>query len=338
MGDIRVLSHNQVESLFNMNDAISAVENSYRQKGNGQGNLWSMVFHEFEPGKADLDIKSGDLAKEQIFGLKVVSCFGNNPNKGYPALTSTSLLFDIDTGKPVALLDAGPITHYRTGAAAAIGAKYLARENSKRLLMCGSGHLAPNLVAAAMMLLPNLEKLVVVNPRNADKMVSQLPSFTEEVDRILKESGVVRTLEIRAGDNLQAEVEQADIIFTATPSYQPFIKADWVKQGTHLSCVGADMVGKQEIDSELFKKAAIFGDDFAQCTSVGECEIPFKQGVFSKLRAEIGEVAVGKKDGRSSDEEITIFDSTGIALQDLASASIIIRKAKDQNIGTLVAL
>lgn len=127
MSVIKVLSAEDVERLFTIPMAIEAVERAYREKHTGQGGAWPMVFHEFNPGHADLDIKSGHLSGAGVYGLKVVSWFGDNPGKDLPALFGTSLIFDLATGEPKALLNAGPITDYRTGAAAAIGAKYLAR-------------------------------------------------------------------------------------------------------------------------------------------------------------------------------------------------------------------
>lgn len=240
MSVVKVLSGEQIESIFTIPMAIQAVERAYLEKHIGQGGTWLMVFHEFDPGRADLDIKSGHLGGANTYGLKVVSWFGANPGKGLPALFGTSLLFDLSTGAPKALLNAG--------------------------------------------------------------------------------------------------VKQADIIFTATPAYEPYIKAGWVRPGTHLSCIGADMSGKEEVDPELFRTARVFGDDEGQCLSVGECEIPHRKGILPGLLGEIGGVMAGAVPGRRAPDEITIFDSTGIALQDLASAAIILETADRENLGTDVEL
>lgn len=121
MSKVRVLNANEVEQLFNMKMALEAVEAAYLAKANGHANLWPMIFHEFEAGKSDLDIKSGDFQEAGIYGLKVVSWYGENPAKALPSLLSTSLIFDIQTGQPKALLNAAPITHYRTGAGRPLG-------------------------------------------------------------------------------------------------------------------------------------------------------------------------------------------------------------------------
>jgi len=337
MPTVKVLSAENVEKLFTIPMAIEAVERAYREKHSGQGGAWPMVFHEFDPGHADLDIKSGHLGGAGVYGLKVVSWFGDNPGKGLPALFGTSLVFDLATGAPKALLNAGPITHCRTGAAAAIGAKYLARSDAKSLLLCGCGALAPYLVSAALFALPGLERVLLANPRAPEKGKKLCPAITEKVDNLLEAGGGRRQADILPVE-LEPGVRQADVIFTATPAYEPYLKAEWVRPGTHLSCIGADMSGKEEVEAELFRTARVFGDDEGQCLSVGECEIPHKKGILSGLQGEIGAVIAGALPGRTSPEDITIFDSTGIALQDLASAADVLEAAMRKHVGTEVKL
>lgn len=338
MQEIRVISEKDVERIFTLPMAIDAVEKAYLQKQTGSGEVWPMVFHEFDPGHADLDIKSGNLNEEEIFGLKVVSWYGANPEKKLPALFGTSLVFDINTGAPKAVLNAGPITAYRTGAAGAIGAKYLARKESKQLLMVGCGEIAVYLTAATLITMPQLEKIVIINPWKPQMAVDMLKEITAEVDSLLKEAGLERHADIMAETEAEPAVRTSDVILTATPSYEPLIKAEWVKPGTHFSCIGSDMSGKQEIESAIFANARVFGDDVNQCLSVGECEKPYKEGVLKELAGEIGGVIAGTVTGRSSAEEITIFDSTGIALQDLASAAAILKEAEKNGYGVVAEM
>ena len=133
MSTIRVIGREDIQKVFTVTAALRAVESAYVGKSAGTGRVWPMVFHEFDPGHADLDIKSGDLESAGVYGLKVVSWYDSNAEKALPALFGTSLLFDLATGEPKALLNAGPITALRTGAAAAVGAKYLARKDAKTL-------------------------------------------------------------------------------------------------------------------------------------------------------------------------------------------------------------
>ena len=336
MSTIKILSAADVERLFTIPMAIDAVERAYLEKHSGQGAAWPMVFHEFDPGHADLDIKSGHLGGVGVYGLKVLSWFEDNPGKGLPDLFGTSLLFDLATGAPKAVLNAGPVTRYRTGAAAAIGAKYLARPDSKTLLIAGCGGLSPYLAAAAVTALPGLERVLLTDPKCPENGEKLCPAIAEKADGLLKAGGVSRRAEILPA-GLEAGVRQA-VIFTATPAYQPYLKAEWVRPGTHLSCIGADLSGKEEVDPELFRTARTFGDDEGQCLSVGECEIPHKKGILPGLLGEIGGVMAGAVPGRTAPEEITAFDSTGIALQDLASAADILEAAIRVNAGTDVEL
>ncbi len=338
MAQLRILNRETVEELISFPMALQAVEAAYTQKSGGSGQVWPMVFHEFDPGHADLDIKSGNLDGESIYGLKVVSFHDANPAQGLPALVGTSLIFDLATGQPRALLDAGPITDYRTGAAGAIGAKYLARKDSRTLLMAGTGALAPYLIAATLLTLPKLERVLIANPRHPEKAAACLSDIAKATDRLLAASEACRRAELLPAAGLEKAVRESDVILTATPAQAPFIRAEWVRPGTHFSCVGADMAGKQEIDQNILAHAQVFGDDEAQCFSVGECEKAHAAGLLDRLHGELGEVISGAKPGRTAQEQITVFDSTGIALQDLAAAAAVLRRAEAENKGVSVSL
>ncbi len=335
MSKVLVLNYKEVESIITPSLAMSAVERAYVQSEDGSGSNWPMVFHDFETGKADLDIKSGDLA--DTYGLKVVSWMAANSEKGLPELMSTVLLFDKTNGQPIALMNAGALTGCRTGAAAAVGAKYLARKDSETLLMVGSGHIGAYAVAAALTQLSGIKKVLVVNPHHPEKTAEQLPAFVQHVKEIMSLDGKTLEKEILACDSVEAGSEQADIIFTATPARSPIVMKDHVKAGTHFSCLGADMSGKEEIDPEIFRTAFVVGDDQSQCLSVGESEIPYKKGMITGLDATIGEVINGKA-SRENADQITIFDSTGIALQDLSTAALVIEAAKEKGLGVYVEL
>ncbi len=337
MTEMTILNGTAIEELLTIPMAVEAVEQAYLEKSKGDAALWPMVFHEFDPGHADLDIKSGDLSGLGVYGLKVVSWFGANPERGLPALYGTSLLFDLATGAPRALLNAGPITDFRTGAAGAIGAKYLARPDAETLLMAGTGALAPYLIAAALYLLPQIKTVYVANPHHPAQSASACESIISQVEKLLSSCGGCRAV-ITAAPNLAEAVRHSGVILTATPSREPFLKAEWVQPGTHISCVGADMPGKQEVEGALFPVAKVFGDDTAQCLSVGECEMPYKAGTFSGEICEIGSVISGAVPGRTSDSDVTIFDSTGIALQDIATAAALLQTAQTAGKGQTVTL
>ena len=338
MGTIRIISADEVRQIFTLPMALEAVEKAYLQKYHGQGAVWPMVSHEFDPGHADMDIKSGHLSTEGIFGLKLVSWFDTNPDRGLPGLYGTSIICDMATGQPQALLNAGPITALRTGAAGAIGAKYLARPDSRNLVMVGCGSLSACLTAATLLALPGITAVTLVNPHHPEKAAAMLHDFQSKINNLLADAGITTSAAIHASTDIPAAIRSADVILTATPAHAPIIESAWVQPGTHISCVGADMSGKQELDAQIFAHARVFGDDLRQCLTAGECEQAAKAGLISTLTAEIGAVIAGETPGRTAPDDVTIFDSTGIALQDLASAAVILKQARQLGMGETATL
>lgn len=338
MSEVRIISAADVKSLFTVSAALEAAENAFLQKQSGAGKVWPMLFHEFDPGKADLDIKSGGLGDDGIYGLKLVSWNESNPSRGLPELLSNTMLLDRETGQLRALLNATPISIYRTGAAAAVGAKYLARPDSESMVLVGCGTLAPMLIASLLVAMPQLKTVTVVNPHTPAKAAARLDAIVADVDALLAADGTERTAAITASEDTEAAVRAADVIVTATMAFEPVVKDVWVKPGAHLSCIGADLRGKQEVESKLLGRARVFGDDEVQCRSIGECEMPIKQRVISGIESEIGAVIAKKATGRISPMEITLFDYTGTALQDLAAALAIVKLAEQKGVGTVVEL
>lgn len=328
MHKIFVLSEEDTKQLLELEEVIEAIENVYKEKSSGSGKVFPLVFHEFEKGVADMDIKSGTLDKMGVYGLKLVSWFGNNPSKGLPSLSGIVMLFDSSTGLPIGTISAEHMTGMRTGAAGAIGAKYLARNNSEVMLMVGSGHQASYQIRAMQTVIKGLKKVFVYDPINFESAKGFISKFEYKLDSI----------EYIPVQDLETSVANSDIIVTATPSKKPLIMKDWVKAGTHFSCMGSDMSGKQEIDENILKSAKLFTDDILQSVSVGEFEVGINNGTITKedIICEIGDVLNGEYDGRTSDNDITVFDSTGIGLQDIAAGYIAIQKAKKINIGTEV--
>lgn len=324
--NIPYIDAQQVRQNFTMTDAISCTENVYKLKARGKTVVWQTVFYEFDPGHADMDIKSGYLPEEHIFGHKTVAFMEKNIEKGLPELVGLIAVFSSETGMPLGLVDGSSVTGMRTGAAGAIGAKYLARRDSKKALIVGTGNQAPFQIAALLSVFPQLETVRVANPRNAERAAA----FVQKIGKKLNDEFAIdaASVSFEAVTELEGTVSDSDIIITVTPSRKPLIKREWVKPGTHFSCIGADMEGKQELDSAIFENAVVFVDDKAHCISSGEIELPLKQGVLSedKICGELGELILGSVAGRRSDEDITVFDSTGMALVDLAAASFLLKK------------
>jgi len=348
MNKIIILNEETIKELLDIKNVIKVVEQAYTLKNSNQADLFPIITHIFESGKADMDIKSGHLKDDaNIFGLKLVSWFGENSKKGFPEVIGTIMIFDGKTGIPLGILSGEHITGMRTGSAGAIGVKYLARKDSENLLMVGAGHQAFFQVAANLTVLDQIKKVMVYDPidyklavdfchKIKEKLNEEILSKYKDDEILVKKYDI----DFVATDDIEKSTSKADVIVTATPSRKPIIKKEWVKKGTHFSCIGSDMEGKQEIDENIFSKARIFVDDFEQASNVGETETPIKKGIIKKedIAGEIGEVIMGTKSGRLSDDEITIFDSTGIAHQDLLTATYAIKIAKEKGLGTIVEL
>ena len=201
------------------------------------------------------------------------------------------------------------------------------------LTILGAGKQAVFQIAAALTLLPGLKKVYVADQLDKDHE----RAFACGCSKKLAEGfGLTADgVDFLPAGELSQTVNESDIIITITPSRAPVIRKEWVKPGTHFSCIGADMEGKEEIDPELFRNARVFADDLDQCVRVGEMELPIKQGVLSKeqVAGEIGQVLANQIPGRTKQEEITIFDATGLALLDLVTGKRAIEEANEKGIG-----
>lgn len=339
MSGFLVLSADDVRKAFTVTDAISAVEHAYALKATGKAATWPMVYEQFGSGESDMDIRSGDLAADGLFGLKLTSFFPDNQGKGLPEVQATALVCDDTTGEPLALVNAGALTGLRTGAAGALGIRWLARKDASRLMVAGAGNQCPYQIAAALAACPALGHVSVWSP------VSPLPDerltqIRQTVDRILAQAGIERGWELTGVIDPEESAGAADAIVTVTPATEPVIKDAWVRPGTHLSCVGADLPGKQETESALAARSRLFADDIDQSISAGELEVPVKEGAIGRddIVGELGQVIAGITPGRVSDDDITLFDTSGIAVQDLAAARVAVERARELGIGSTVEL
>ena len=333
MQEFILINQEEVASIIDMKTVIAAVEKAYRLKVSGQAELFPIVCHEFRGEDSEFDIKSGSVDGAGAFGMKLVSAFYGNDVYGLPRLTGTILIFDRKTGMLEGMMDGTLITNMRTGAAGAVGAKYLARPESENLLVLGTGAQARTLIDATLEAMPNIRHITVANVHTAGKA----EPFAKELRARVSDRIEISSVEDIEG--LEDAVRSSDIILTATPSKDGIIKREWVKSGTHFSCIGSDMEGKQELDVELTGSAKLFADDVTQVITVGECEKAVKRGLTAPEDiTEIGDVILGRAEGRTSDDEITIFDSTGIGLQDLMTAAMVIDVAKEKGIGTMLKI
>lgn len=340
MYKVKVLSGEDIEQVLKMQDVIPAVESVYRQKAHDAAVDWPTIYYEFNPGKADTDIKSGWLKGSEIFGVKLVSFFGKNAEKGIPTMVGVIVLTDANTGVPLGFLNGEYITGIRTGASCAIAVRELARPESENLLVVGTGNVALFNAAAVLTMMPHIKHVRICDPLDYNRTRNFLKDLEKRCEAIGANLSSELIFSGVTPPELANTVKDSDIIVTATPSKEPIIKKEWVKPGTHISCMGADMPGKEEIDPEITKGAVIFMDDRPQCITDGEIEIPLKKGIISEddIAGEIGDLLIGQTEGRKDDKQITIFDSCGLALHDLATANIAVNKAEEENLGSTVEI
>ena len=222
----------------------------------------------------------------------------------------------------VAICDGSYHTVMRTGASAAVSAKWLARKNSKTLAIVGAGHMAERRSRPATRFLPGTKRA----------------SGAARGRLLMRSSGTRRRnhrFPIHASRDLAEVVRGADVVVTVTPAREPLVKDEWIAPGTHIAAVGADKAGDQELDPRILQRARIFVDDIRQCRTDGEINVPLSKGLIREqdIAGEIGEVVTGKKQGRRSGDDITIFDSTGIALQDSATVPLEYKRAVEAGVG-----
>jgi ornithine cyclodeaminase len=281
--------------------AFEAISDAF-QAASAQGSVVfpALIAHGSDPGNR-FSVKSG--ATEALAGLKMGFIWPGNTAKGLPTHNSVTVLFNQDTGGVHAVIESGVVNAYRTAAADAVATNQLARQNAKTLAAFGAGNQA-GYDCMAIARIRNIEKVLVVNADStrAERFAHRLAAHGLTVERVSAQDACAR----------------ADIIVTATPAKSPLFEADWIRPGTHISCMGADGVGKQELPTGLYGRAQLFCDLAAQSVVIGEFQHAaalIQAGTVTLTQ--IGAVLGGKATGRKDDQAITIFDSSGIALQDL---------------------
>ena len=247
------------------------------------------------------------IEEPEAAACKWVSIRERNRNKfDLPTVFSILIYTHPETGFPLAICDGSYHTVMRTGAARSVGQIHGAEGfEAKRLAIVGAGHMAEGTLATCNTVF-KWERRAGVEPLAEDARRLQAVSRSRNA----------RTFPFLTSTDLQPRVEGADVVVTVTPARGPIVMNEWIAKGTHIAAVGADKAGDQELDPKILQRARIFVDDIRQCRNDGEINVPLRQGLIKEqdIAGEIGEVVTGKKQGRTSDTEITLFNSTGIAL------------------------
>ena len=251
-----------------------------------------------------------------VIGVKAFTYLPGNAAEGRPILHSKILLFDRRTGEPMDLVDGTTVTYWRTAAMAGLAADYLARKDARRLLVCGTGHLAPYMALAHASVRP-IEEVVIWgrNPEKAERVIEQIGERRSD-------------LRCRVAGNLEEEAGAADVISCVTASPDPIILGRWVRPGTHTDFFGNHERDGRECDTEMVVKSRVYVDSRVNVLAeAGELLIPISEGRFSAddVLGELADLCSGAVKGRGSDDEITMFKSVGTALADLAAAELVSR-------------
>ena len=319
-----ILSRTEMIGLLTPAEYNGCVEQAYRMHGERR-------FYMDPKGHIVLDKYPGEweampsyIEEPEAAACKCVSIRERNREKfDLPTVFSILIYTHPETGFPLAICDGSHHTVMRTGAAAAVSAKWLARKDSKTLAIAGAGHMAAGVLATCN------EVFRWQEVRVWSRSQATLDRFVKEQQPKFPHLKLVPSI------NLEQVVRGADVVVTVTPARAPIVRNEWVGEGTHIAALGADKSGDQELDAQILKRARIFVDDIRQCRTDGEINVPLSQGLLKEadIAGEIGEVIIGKKKGRTSDREITLFDSTGIALQDSATIPLEYERALAAGVG-----
>jgi len=307
-----ILNRKEIEALIDYEKAINAIREAFIAVSRGEVNLPPVGHITFPDEQADCHIKYGHMRGQENFVIKIATGFPNNTTD-IPNNNGLSLVLSAQTGEVKAVLhDEAVMTDIRTGIAAAIASKALGRANSKSILIVGTGIQAQRQIEAHTAIFGKDMKFTIWG-RSFEKAEAIAAQFQENLTCFVS-------------DDLETACKQADFIVTTTGTFKPIIEQSWIKRGTHITAVGADAPGKQELQTELVTTADIIATDIAsQCLDHGEIATAEQKGLLDhNTLVEFGDLLAGKKTGRTNDDQITIADLTGIAAQDIAIANVVL--------------
>jgi alanine dehydrogenase len=321
MFDTILLKQSEIKGLVSMKEVIDSVEAGFTAYAKREVQMPAKKYLFFPEG--DLRVMPCYVRGREEAAVKCVNVHPKNPiNNELPTVMAIIELIDPKTGFPLAVMDGTWVTDMRTGASAGVATKYLARPDSETLGIIGAGR------QACTQLMAMDEVMKIEKAKVYCRTCSTRTKFA-------RNATATYGFEVEAVKSPKEAVKDVDVIVTTTPSRKPLIKVDWISPGTHINAMGADAPSKQELDTNLLQKSKIVVDSWEQAKHSGEINVPVSQGILKRndIHAKLGEIIIGKKVGREKDE-ITIFDSTGLAVQDTVTAWQIYRKVLEKGVGT----
>lgn len=327
-----LLTGKQVKKILAMENVLGAVEDAFKHKGLEKVQMPPKAYLFYEKFDGDLRTMPSYVEDMDVSAVKIVNVHPQNAkNYGMRTVMGLLVLIDPHTGAPLAIMDATHITDMRTGAASAIASKYLARPNPRVLGIIGAGNQARTQMLAMITQYGSFDEV---------RIFDLYPEKSKAVARQFRRLYRDRIGKVRSVSSAKDAVSGCDIVVTATSSRSPIVMDEWVGEGTHINCIGADAPGKQELDSRVLKRARVVIDDWEQACHSGEINVPLSKGELTKddVNGEIGRIVAGLSSGRQSDTEITVFCSTGLAVQDSLTAKIVYDAASKENVGRFVQI
>jgi ectoine utilization protein EutC len=328
--ELLVLREEEIRTLLDPAACIQAMERAFAAYATGKAQLPPVINLEVPEHGGEVHVKTGHLSGGAYYAVKIASGFYGNAALGLPSSNGMVLVFDAGTGAPAALLlDNGFITDLRTAAAGALAAKYLARAQLNTVAVIGSGAQA----RYQIQLLPLVRAFREVRVWGRDR--NKADACVEDLRRAAIPSAFL------VADSVEQAVRGADLVITVTASREPLLRAEWLAPGATVIAVGSDGPDKQELDVGVLARAArIVADSLPQCLRLGEIHHAVEQGAIrkEKVSAELGEIAAGLKPGRQSGEELIVCDLTGVGVQDVAAASLVMERALSAGAGEKLAL
>ena len=302
---IPIIEEAALRAVVTPERAVDAMRAAFAADGNGRTHVPPVINLDIPDARGEFHIKTAHIAGVPHIAVKVASGFYDNPAKGLPSGSGMMALFDAVTGFPVALLlDNGFLTDIRTGAAGAIAAEHLARRDITTVGVIGSG----------------IQARFQIDCLRVVRAFTRIVAWSPTRERLEKYAVNMRAegFEVEAADSAREVCRAADVVITATPARKPLVRCDWLRPGIHVTAVGSDSPGKQELDADCLLRAdLVVCDRLSQCQAFGE----LSHAPGSAVHAQLGEIVVGRKPGRTTDEQLTIADLTGVGFQDTAIAS-----------------
>jgi ornithine cyclodeaminase/alanine dehydrogenase-like protein (mu-crystallin family) len=331
--EVLILREREISELLEPAACIAAMGQAFAAYSCGRAELPSVIHLDIPEHRGEIHIKTGHIHGNSYYAVKMVSGFPGNTELGLPANGGMVVAFDASTGAPTAfLLDNGLITDIRTAAAGALAAKHLARREVHRVAVIGTGGQAR--YQMEMLARVRAFRELRVWGRNRDKARTRI----EDLQRRGK---LPANCQVSVAETVAEAVEDSDIVVTVTASRAPLVRAEWLKLGVTVIAVGSDAPAKQELDVDALARAdRIVADSLPQCLRLGEIHHAVEQGAImkEKVSAELGEIVARQKPGRVSENEIIVCDLTGVGVQDVAAASLVIERAKAAGCGQRISL